>query len=519
MALPARFTYDALSRLKTTEGFLSGNNAQLRTTYDYHYRANSGDHNYIATSVWAADLPSGALVSKQFADGLGRPIGAIKEGYTPSGQHLKAFTEYDALGRQHKSYHPFESAVTGFQTAPWGTPVSQTFYETSPLSRPIRSVQADGSTVLNAYGANTDADAVKRYQLQNRAVSELANYDAGQLFKTTVTDENGKQTIVFKDKLGRVVLTRKVSATLGNADTYNVYDANGNLAAVVPPLNAGEDANALSFKYLYNEKNQLAEKKIPDVDWQKFYYDDRGLLVLTQDGKMRQENTSKYLYTQYDELNCPIQIGFAYVSDPESETANHQRNIAYLLSETTYETGKNRILQTKVRILGTNEFLTTQNSYDTYGRLITTQANNHVGGTETTNLVHHFFGKPQSAAHEHNAFGTTVNVNQDFEYDHSLRAKQTWQEATIDGNHLGGRFLLADLEYSFKDQVIRKNLANHGSRFLQNIDYTYNVRGWLTAINPVPQTTISTGGGGATSMKLLKFSDPLVEAEAEALQV
>jgi RHS repeat-associated protein len=52
-------------------------------------------------------------------------------------------------------------------------------------------------------------------------------------------------------------------------------------------------------------------------------------------------------------------------------------------------------------------------------------------------------------------------------------------------------FTLANLVYNYRDQLIEKNLGyRDANNALQSIDYQYNTRGWLTAINAV---TISTG--------------------------
>jgi hypothetical protein len=71
----------------------------------------------------------------------------------------------------------------------------------------------------------------------NGIISSTGKYAANTMFKTTVTDENGKQTVSFKDKLGRVISTRKfcTNAVTGLKDTmdmYNVYDVYGQLVAV-----------------------------------------------------------------------------------------------------------------------------------------------------------------------------------------------------------------------------------------------------------------------------------------------
>ena len=44
---------------------------------------------------------------------------------------------------------------------------------------------------------------------------------------------------------------------------------------------------------------------------------------------------------------------------------------------------------------------------------------------------------------------------------------------------------LTNMVYNFKDQLIEKNIAFDSTHALQSIDYQYNTRGWLTAINNV----------------------------------
>src|SRR6202012_2062605 len=70
-------------------------------------------------------------------------------------------------------------------------------------------------------------------------------YGAGQLYKTIATDEQGNQTIEFKDMYGQVILKKvQLTATADNGMgsgytgwlcTYNVYDDHGNLRFVITP--------------------------------------------------------------------------------------------------------------------------------------------------------------------------------------------------------------------------------------------------------------------------------------------
>ena len=284
----------------------------------------------------------------QYFDGLGRPIEVVKESYTPkvaphenAAWHQKNYITYNALGRQDISYHPFESATKDLETTvPSGTPYVYAQYEASPLSRPLRQYAEDGKYVQMDYGANT-SNEVRYFTLVLNTdggydVNPSGFYAVNTLYKTTITNENGttlpangnvNKTDIFKDKLGRVVLTRKYldNTEGGKVDTYNIYDDYGNLVMVIPPAAIDNGNNVipdLVFTYKYNNKNLLCEKKIPGADKQVFYYDNRDLLVMSQDGNMRAANPNKYLATTYDEIGRQWQTGFMETTTPEADLAN-----------------------------------------------------------------------------------------------------------------------------------------------------------------------------------------------------
>jgi Domain of unknown function (DUF6443) len=58
------------------------------------------------------------LSVKQYMDGLGRPVQAIKENYGAVGKFVKSTITYDALRREDKMYHPFESTGSSGVEAP-----------------------------------------------------------------------------------------------------------------------------------------------------------------------------------------------------------------------------------------------------------------------------------------------------------------------------------------------------------------------------------------------------------------
>ena len=247
-----KYDYDKLMRLKTVYDRMKPDGSDIQATINYTYQyknATTNPYNFLSTSATFKGVAT-PLSTTQYIDGLGRPVEVVKEGYTPNGQHQKNYVAYDALGRQFRTYLPFESNSLGFEAAPT-SPITyaQTEYETSPLSRPIKQTNVDGTTVLSSYGANNATDV--RIITDFNGNTNPTFYAANLLSKTTMTDENGKQTLVFKDKLGRVLLTRKFLSGQF-VETYNIYDDFGQLVAVLPPgsVDANGTANVnLIFKY------------------------------------------------------------------------------------------------------------------------------------------------------------------------------------------------------------------------------------------------------------------------------
>ncbi len=68
----------------------------------------------------------------------------------------------------------------------------------------------------------------------------------------------------------------------------------------------------LAFRYKYDARKRMTEKKVPSGAWIYMVYDNRDRLVLTQDGNQRVGATGAIKYwtfTKYDELNRPILTG------------------------------------------------------------------------------------------------------------------------------------------------------------------------------------------------------------------
>jgi RHS repeat-associated protein len=521
--LRTKFTYDGYQRLSKSQNRFSGSDAspqevQATTQYDYLYKDANNTCNTIRTTANFINVANN-LVSDAYMDGLGQAVGGTKQNYTPENNHLKTVMTYDLLGRPEKSYLPFAATVIGCQDAPTGTLFVKTEYEISPLGRPIKQTNVDNTTILTSYGTNVAKEVWFFTGNNGTSVGSGVYYPANSLYKTTITDENGKQTIVFKDKLGRVVLTRKF-LNGDKVDTYNAYNTTGQLMAVLPPgvvdttYGWFDRSNETVFYYTYDNTGRLIEKQVPGSAVHRFYYDARDLLVLTQDGNMRNTDSQKHLATQYDELGRVMKTGFVTLSPTAGQDVNVSTIVitdADRLTETHYYDNKSWVRDQGAKVLknaGTStptdflwsyierrEGLTYTGNPIWTGKQHLLASNvsknpildNDVDGVDWSITGLNGAGQPTLTIRY--LFGGAgvrqVRTYENYAYDNGGRMTDHKYLYRVDAGSLSApTFTLANMVYNYKDQLIEKNIGYRGmNNALQSIDYSYNLRGWLTDIN------------------------------------
>ncbi|WP_282037038.1 DUF6443 domain-containing protein [Aquimarina algiphila] len=364
----------------------------------------------------------------------------------------------------------------------------------------------------------------------------------------TPADGDLHTTKEYKDKQGRVVLKRTYastpSATSEAHDTYYVYDSYGNLTYVIPPkVNTTDGVSntelvEVCYQYTYDYRNRLIEKKIPGKGWEYIIYNKLDQPVLTQDALLKQDNL--WLFTKYDALGRVAYTG-KYTDSRDrgaiqttvntsttlweergaaatlDGTAIYYSNTAFpntnleLLTISYYDDydvgsvvgfhpsnssgpweGMNMIVYPKglptassVRVLDTNQWINTVSYYDEKGRLWETNVNNQYLGTDDWVLTKlDFTGKPLKTFTKHIRNGVLTCTTDLFTYDHMGRLlTQTQQINTQDTEQIVSN------EYDKLGQLIKKNVGGVANTSeatpLQQVNYTYNIRGWLTGINDV----------------------------------
>jgi RHS repeat-associated protein len=384
-------------------------------------------------------------------------------------------------------------------------------------------------------------------------------YDTGQLLITSTQDEEGNEVREYVDKTGRIILKKvqvKAVTSLNSSEewalTYYIYDEFGSLRFVLQPILGAKilasdtyvadeaDLNKLAFRYKYDARRRMVEKKIPGAEAIYMVYDKYNRLVMTQDGNQRKDalGTAKkeWSFTKYDDLNRQVLTGiythptellqldmanwladspsfsesyngvasshgYTNVVRPTSSievyTATFYDNYhfrddmageptyEYLASDlTNQEVAENLdvlglVTGSKINILGSTQYLWNVTYYDKKYRIVQTKNQNHKGGVDRTTNVYDFTRLKETLS-LHETSLTAYSADRKFDYDHMSRLLTLQYKFNTDGF-----VILQKNSYNEKGELSRKQLHSRdgGNTFAQSIDYTYNIRGWLNKIN------------------------------------
>ncbi|MCW3160453.1 RHS repeat-associated core domain-containing protein [Chryseobacterium oryctis] len=531
--------------------------AQLSPTENYVYSKTYLDYN--------GTTPTKTSETVQYFDGLGRPKQVVNVKASPTGKDVVTHIEYDQFGRQVKDYLPIPQSGTlngAIVPNPLGNASSvyggekifaEKVLENSPLDRIQQQIQVGNDwtnkPVKFDYDANITEDYVRKYETSTTwvegrtetSVQLLQYFSPNQLYKNTVTDEDGNKTIEFKNGKGQVLLVRKVLNSTENADTYYVYNEYDQLAFVIPPLASAPSVEAstvenLYYQYRYDGKNRLVEKKLPGKGWEYMVYDKADRLILTQDANL--EVQGKWLMTKYDTFgrvvytsiisggsrtNMQSQAGNLVIVESRHNsgftqdgmqvqyTNNYFSSLEKILTVNYYDTypsygfnptfpttiqgqtvltesvdaqglsTKSLPVMSLVKNIEDDNWTKNYSYYDTKGRVIGTHSINHLGGYTKTESQLDFSGLAKQTKTYHKRLNTDTEriITETFSYDNQNRLLV--HKHQVDSNP---EEILAQNEYNELSQLKNKKVGGTNTASpLQSIDYQYNIRGWMTKIN------------------------------------
>lgn len=535
----------------------------------------SSNQNYIKTIKYkepnttplANPDVTDATIEVTYYDGLGRPIQKVNNKQSNSGQDVVTHIEYNEFGRQSKEYLPYnrwygtddmsfvtqaksqtlayynsaDPVVSGnpnFDTTT--APFSEKEFESSFLDRVYKQsspgndwAMGGGREVKYDYLTNSPNE-VKFFKvsttwnaslsLYDISISDLGFYNANQLYKTIIKDENwtsglNHTTEDFKDKSGKVLLKRTYDESVP-FDTYYVYDKFGNLTYVIPPLANGNTSNldGLCYQYKYDYRNRIVEKKLPGKQWEYIVYNKLDKPVAVGPTYSPYGGSSVgWLITEYDIHGRVVKTGWKQMTVDTNSRNNYQASlnsggnpfnllITDVLTENYYDDYsfpgaptlpsnlESQIVASNVKGLQTGSWVKvldvanpnlaeiTYVLYDNRFRVIREHQDNYLGGYTQVDSKLDWSGKLQYTIkrHKYDVSSTELVVKDTYEYTNQDRLSLHKQQVNSYPEEL-----ITSNTYDELGQLINKNVGGEvtATTALQKVDYSYNVRGWLQEIN------------------------------------
>jgi len=247
----------------------------------------------------------------------------------------------------------FQSFVTyGGQVANW----TQNTYRFSTGSNTSAFIEIVGKTLGASPGAVFGLDDISlradkcsmnpgsydfpTVELEDPCIEQLVNAaytNAKVRYKNYIREREKEFEKLYTEQcIGAAVETFRMAYNSGQYyHTLYYYDLGGNLVKTVPPegvsiITNTADLNGvkvdrstgapnvqkvykhhhyLETHYHYNSLQQLVMQETPDGGISKFWYDELGRLVLSQNAKQSAANPARFAYTLFDNLGRPVEAG------------------------------------------------------------------------------------------------------------------------------------------------------------------------------------------------------------------
>ncbi|NHM05702.1 type IV secretion protein Rhs [Flavobacterium sp. CYK-4] len=376
----------------------------------------------------------------------------------------------------------------------------------------------------------------KPTQGNNHTTEEFINNEGQVVLKRTYNDGEVHDTYYVYDVYGNLSFVIPPKVQINDVLTDN-----------------NNQLNALCYQYKYDYRNRLVEKKIPGKkDWECIVYDKLDRVVATGPAyDPLGENSLGWLITKYDIFGRVIYTGWHnyrvdsanrlrlqqnrdgdsilfetkidtpnsidnvdvyytndhFVTDIELLSVNYYDNYNFPDGPSSEDLNLNIFSQEKLtnckglptgtwqRISMQDGFVpmaeTTYTLYDRKARPIRVCKKNHLGGNTITDTKLDFLGKPLyiETNHKRNPDALNLKTLESFSY--------TQQDRLLSVTHKINDLpeeLLAYNEYDNLGKLIGKKTGGQDSsaaNSYQHINYFYNIRGWLTAINDIDNLMVN----------------------------
>ncbi len=368
----------------------------------------------------------------------------------------------------------------------------------------------------------------------NRAVWDYQDKRGQTVLKRVEGDGSTREagpldTYYLYDDFGnlRVVVPPKLAAGIGSSAVSASLLAEG------------------AYVYTYDHRQRMISQQVPGADPVWMVYDQGDRLVLTQDGNQRQ--IREWSFTKYDPLNRPILTGLFTTTGTLSREQmqdkvknqhtteryrGQQNNAPFGYSDALYPKStdgtvavltatyydrydfvsdlhggnsydfvdvsgtdpaadypstyfprvQGQVTGTQVRVLGSDDWRWEAVYYDEDYRVIQTIGSHYPQGADRYTTRYDDAGRATHTLRQHYGYAGSHQVDQvhhRYTYDHAGRPTAVYHRINNEAE-----VQLAANTYNELGELITQDLHRfQDDGYLQSVDYAYNERGWLTAIN------------------------------------
>jgi RHS repeat-associated protein len=303
----------------------------------------------------------------------------------------------------------------------------------------------------------------------------------GRQIAKQVPGQDG-ETLVIYDQLDRPILSQDPVQRTRKEWSLTKYDALGRLiisGLIMQADTIGQvrlQALASADTAASHQYEQRVAASTPNIGGYSYL---QSFPRLGQDGFVGGQALTLTYYDDYD-FDNDGQPDVAYNVSTDGQFPSGQAPVADALRTTGLTT------RTKTRVLGVAEndpdqaaWLTTTTFYDERARPVQVQTNNARQGLDLLTTQLDFTSKvvQSVAVHQVPKLTAPLQITEFFTYDHTGRLLTTRQQLPGEARPA----LLDSVNYNEIGQVTRKTLGT--GRLRQEVDYAYNIRGWLTSLN------------------------------------
>ncbi len=366
------------------------------------------------------------------------------------------------------------------------------------------------------------------------------------------TDFDYGHTYTLYDGLGRVTNVIPPQAAY-NMKTSNNWDP------------TAATYNGQLYKYVYDSHGRISSKTIPSGGTTSYAYDRLDRLVLSTDangrktytrydilsrpvitGYYRGSNTPNHSNPLFETATSSGTYGYTTTAFPTDaanadvysvnyydhydlnrnnslENTAAYKEIFVASPEAGYATSnwnfvRGKLVATRTAILQKalavpSSYTLAQTYYDNRYRPVFTRMQHHAAGFDSVYTAYDFVDRKVKVRRGHsarpNSTAHSYLLREEYVYDHAGRMRFTVHQINNQKKEI-----IAEQRYDEMERLLEKNL--HASNYtgaslptpsstysyLQSIDYTYNIRSWLTGINDINNCSIQAGDNLADAFSM-----------------